>query len=80
MWRCVTAGLVQGAKNLEEMIGIFLSTIVMGGTGHEIGVINFIKMEEGSNFYINTQASVTIHLECLVLSYHIPKGCAFASM
>jgi hypothetical protein len=42
-----------------------LSTIVMGGTGHEIGVITLIKMEEGSNFYINTQASVTIHLEFL---------------
>ena len=65
MWRYKTAGLVQGAKNLEEMIGNFLSTIVMGGTGHKIGVITLIKMEEGSNFYINTQASVTVHLEFL---------------
>jgi hypothetical protein len=38
---------------------------VMGGTGHKIGVITLIKMEEGSNFYINTQASVTVHLEFL---------------
>ncbi len=70
MWG-VTAGLVQGAKFLEELIRNFLGTIVMGGIGHEICIITLIKREEGITS-INTLPSVSIHLEFLK-EHHLKK-------